>query len=186
MKIGVLPVGRLPPEVPRILVRGVPEVFPGSTCLAVEKPFAVPAEAYVKRRGQFSSSVILNAIRVFALDHGEFDRVLGVVDVDVFASGLNFVFGEAYTPGEAALISLLRLKPSFYGETGGFDVFAGRVLKEAVHELGHTLGLSHCLKETCVMHFSNSVSDTDKKESLFCGQDYLQALLAIKQFRETS
>ncbi|MEA2005134.1 MAG: hypothetical protein U9O50_02570 [Acidobacteriota bacterium] len=39
---------------------------------------------------------------------------------------------------------------------------------EAVHELGHTYGLSHCPDAKCVMHFSNSLLDTDKKSASFC------------------
>jgi archaemetzincin len=54
-----------------------------------------------------------------------------------------------------------------------------RALKEAVHELGHTLGLRHCSRSLCVMHFSNSIFDTDKKKSLLCDQCYLQAAIAI-------
>jgi archaemetzincin len=102
-----------------------------------------------------------------------------VVDVDIFSSGLNYVFGEAYVPGNAALISLWRLKPEFYRENAGTNVFAVRMLKEAVHELGHTLGIQHCPKSYCVMHFSNSIFDTDKKQTLLCDQCYLQASLAI-------
>jgi len=185
MKLGVLPIGQVPNKVPRDLARALPTIFPDTLCLALENPWPLPATAYVETRRQYSSSVILSGVGAFAEDYAGFDRVLGVVDVDVFASGLNFVFGEAYTPGKAALISLWRLKPSFYSETASSDVFAKRVLKEAVHEAGHTLGLKHCSKESCVMHFSNSISDTDKKESLFCRQHYLQASLAIKRFRET-
>ena len=54
-----------------------------------------------------------------------------------------------------------------------------RTQKEAVHELGHTFNLQHCHRTFCVMHFSNSIFDTDKKESLLCDQCYLQAALAI-------
>jgi archaemetzincin len=43
-----------------------------------------------------------------------------------------------------------------------------RVIKEAVHELGHALGLTHCEKSRCVMHFSNSLQDTDFKHYMFC------------------
>jgi archaemetzincin len=179
MKIGILSVGQAPREVLLELAQALPKIFPDTACSVIKEPLRIPADAFVKKRNQFNSSVILNQIRVFAAGNAGFDRVLGVIDVDVFASGLNYVFGEAYMAGKAALISLWRLKPGFYGEAAGFDVFVSRALKEAVHELGHTLGLHHCEKGFCVMHFSNSILDTDKKQTLFCGQDYLQASLAI-------
>jgi archaemetzincin len=179
MKIGVLSIGQVPREVLLELAQALPKIFPDTVCSVIKEPLPIPADAFVKNRNQYNSSVILNQIRVFAASNAGFDRVLGVIDVDVFASGLNYVFGEAYTPGKAALISLRRLRPDFYGETAGSDLFVLRALKEAVHELGHTLGLHHCARGFCVMHFSNSIFDTDKKQSLFCGQDYLQASLAI-------
>jgi archaemetzincin len=43
-----------------------------------------------------------------------------------------------------------------------------RALKEAVHELGHTLGLVHCPEAGCVMHFSNTLADTDCKSHRLC------------------
>ena len=96
------------------------------------------------------------------------DRILGVVDVDIFAPGLNFVFGEADITGGKAIISLQRLRQEFYGLSQDQDLFQERVLKEAVHELGHTYGLMHCLNPACVMHFSNSLHDTDLKGWNFC------------------
>ena len=96
------------------------------------------------------------------------DRVLGVADVDIFAPGLNFVFGEADIIERRALISLQRLRQEFYSLPQDKKLFRERSLKEAVHELGHTYGLSHCLNSTCVMYFSNSLRDTDVKGWDFC------------------
>src|SRR3989304_4955562 len=59
------------------------------------------------------------------------------------------------------------------------DIFAERSLKEAIHEVGHTLGLRHCPRSSCVMHFSNSIFDTDKKQALLCDECSLQVAIAI-------
>ena len=67
--------------------------------------------------------------------------------------------------GKVAAVYLPRLRPEFYGLEKKVDqLFFQRVIKETVHELG----LGHCPLHKCVMHFSNSVSDTDAKESNFC------------------
>ena len=179
MKIGILPVGEIAPEVLVGLQHGLVKTFPDTSCMIITKVLPVPKVAFNKKRNQYSSSLILNEIKVYASKHEKFQRILGLVNVDIFVPELNYVFGEAYTPGRAALVSLWRLKPKFYGENVSEDVFMLRALKESIHELGHTLGLPHCPRSFCVMHFSNSIFDTDKKQSLLCDECYLQAALAI-------
>jgi archaemetzincin len=117
-----------------------------------------------QHRGQYLASRLLAELPSPDLD----DSILGVVDVDIFAPGLNFVFGEADIVGRRALISLQRLRQEFYGLPRDDNLFKERTLKEAVHELGHTYGLKHCPDPTCVMHFSNSLRDTDLKGWNFC------------------
>jgi archaemetzincin len=179
MKIGILQVGQTAPEVLAALQQGLVKTFPDTACSVIKEVLPVPAVAFDKKRNQYNSSVILNEVRFYAEKRQDFHSVLGVVDVDIFVHGLNYVFGEAYTSGRAALISLWRLKPQFYGDKADKAVYLLRVLKEAVHEVGHTLGLQHCSRAFCVMHFSNSIFDTDKKQSLFCDECYLQAAIAI-------
>jgi archaemetzincin len=161
------------------LAQGLVKIFPDVVCSVIWEVLSVPAGAFDNKRNQYSSSVILNEVRAYAARREDFHSVLGVVDVDIFLPGLNYVFGEAYTHGRAALISLWRLKPQFYGDKADLAIYLLRALKEVVHELGHTLGLSHCSRSFCVMHFSNSIFDTDKKQSLLCDQCYLQAAIAI-------
>jgi len=179
MRIGILPIGQIASEALPEIARGLVKLFPDTTSSVITEALPLPEQAFEKKRKQYNSSQILNELRVFVAKNAEFHRILGVADVDVFASGLNYVFGEAYTPGKAALISLWRLRPEFYHERGDVSIFKLRSLKEAIHELGHTLGLHHCRSNFCVMHFSNSIFDTDKKQSLLCDQCYLQAALAI-------
>ena len=78
------------------------------------------------------------------LERQEFHRVLGILDVDIFSGGLNYVFGETYTPGEAGLVSLWRPKPEFYHDKPDNALFLLRAQKEAIHELDLTLGITHC------------------------------------------
>lgn len=137
----------------------------GHPC-AIGEGMAMPPEAYDPRRGQYLSTAILNALRgKLPLDAL---RALGVANVDLYVPELNFVFGEAQLGGRVAVISVARLQPEFYGLEPNPKVARERMLKEAVHELGHTFGLRHCRNESCVMRFSNSLLDTDRKGNDFC------------------
>ncbi|MDH7500400.1 MAG: archaemetzincin family Zn-dependent metalloprotease [candidate division NC10 bacterium] len=128
--------------------------------------FPAPHYAFQERRGQYHSTAILNQLKK-ALE-GVYDRTLGVADVDLFVPSLNFVFGEADLLHGVAVISLFRLRPESYGLPSDSGLLQERALKEAVHELGHTFGLMHCGHWRCVMHFSNSLADTDRKGHRFC------------------
>jgi len=108
------------------------------------------------------------------LDIPNDERVLGVIDADCYAPGLNFIFGQARLHERDCFIALPRLRQSFYGLPDDENLFRQRVLKEAVHELGHTYGLGHCPNPHCVMHFSNSLHDTDVKDAEFCPRCQMQ------------
>lgn len=122
--------------------------------------------SYNPSRRQYHSTKLLTALEQSARGIDAV-KVLGVTDVDLYVPTLNFVFGEAQCLGRVALISTHRLHPEYYGETDP-ELFRKRVLKEAVHELGHTLGLGHCVNQACVMFFSNSIMDTDRKDYRLC------------------
>ncbi len=183
MKIGILPMGQVETAIVVRIKEDLRRILPDTTFVVIDEKLPLQEEAFDKKRKQHRSNTILSEIQSFAAKKADLNRVLGVVDADIFVPELNFVFGEAVCPGKAALISLWRLKPEFYGDASNMELFSARALKEAVHELGHTLGLRHCSRSSCVMHFSNSIFDTDKKQSLFCDQCYLHATISINKLR---
>jgi archaemetzincin len=181
MKIGVLPIGQVEEAVLLRIQIGITRLFPDTTCRAVDEKITLRKTAFDKKRKQYRSRLILSDVQGYTLKNSDLNRVLGVVNVDIFVPGLNFVFGEAVCPGKAALISLWRLRPEFYGKVPDLELFYARTVKEAVHELAHTLGLRHCPRSSCVMHFSNSISDTDVKQRLFCNTCYLHVRTSIER-----
>ncbi|HEX7180098.1 MAG TPA: hypothetical protein VF220_10265 [Nitrososphaeraceae archaeon] len=91
-----------------------------------------------------------------------------ILDVDAYSSGLNFVLGQAFPHRRLGAVYLPRIKEEFYGLKPNNELFYERMVKECVHELGHIFGFNHCPDMLCVMHFSNSLSDTDFKRKSFC------------------
>jgi archaemetzincin len=126
----------------------------------------LPLPAADRARKQILARAILAQLR--ALPDPGASRVLGVTEADLYAPGLNFVFGEADLGGRGAVISLARLRPEYYRLEPNPALLLGRAVKEAVHELGHTYGLSHCARPSCVMHFSITLADTDRKGARPC------------------
>lgn len=151
------PIGLVDPEILTFLMRSLSLLYSTKLLPSIE----VPQKAYDKTRRQFDGSGILETLPEME------DAVLGVTEEDAYVDGLNFIFGLACD--RKALIALRRLRPEFYGLPEDEELFKRRVLKEAVHELGHVFGLDHCTDRNCVMYFSNSILDTDFKDWRYCG-----------------
>jgi len=171
LRIAILRIGTVDKAVIQIVRNGLRKVFPKTVCTVLEEILPIPQDAYSSTRKQYNSSRILAKMSDFVKDRNT-ERGLGITDIDLYVPNLNFVFGEAECPGRFAIISLSRLKPEFFGQPPNRTLFHERSVKEAVHELGHTLGLHHCRNPKCVMFFSNSLLDTDRKEATFCERCY--------------
>jgi archaemetzincin len=163
LAIRLISVGSLPPVLLGFLQDGLRRELGAVVRLGENLP--LPASC-PEGRGQYPGEPFLAALAAVG-GAGE-DLILGVTGVDLTVPGLNFIFGLADSRSRGAVISLARLYPEFYGQPRNPGLFKERALKEAVHELGHLLGLDHCPDPACIMSFSNSLADTDRKGLGFC------------------
>jgi len=126
-----------------------------------------PQFAFHRERQQYHSSEILQAMQEHAANGAW--RVLGVTGMDLYIPILTFVFGEAQMGGPCAVVSFHRLMQEFYGLPADPSVLIDRLIKESVHEVGHTLDLTHCDDYSCAMAPSHAVEWIDLKGAALCG-----------------
>ena len=166
MRVGVVPIGNVPAAVKRVASTALRSVYDAEVTMGEDQP--IPESAYDGDRDQYrAESLIELASRI-----GGEEKNLAITNADLYYRRRNYVFGLAYLDGNGSVVSTYRLQTS---SDGGFsqrsaqDVFADRVRKEVVHEVGHTMGLEHCENNRCVMNFSPTVREVDRKEEHFCG-----------------
>ena len=135
------------------------------SCHVHEEPFLADF-ACDPRRGQYYSTSLLQRMQSLASDPQA--AWLGVTGLDLFIPILTYLFGEAQLGGRCAVVSFHRLREEFYGLSADPDLLRQRLVKEAAHELGHVLGLRHCLDWQCVMASTHDVERLDLKGEEYC------------------
>lgn len=163
-KLQLLPVGQFDARLLDWLRQALAEKFNVKAEIlspALDVGFAIHAE-----RGQYHSSEILAQMQSYVTR--DTWKLLGVTALDLYIPILTFVFGEAQVGGSSAIVSYHRLRQEFYGLPEDVDTLANRLLIEAVHELGHTLRLTHCEDYRCAMAASHAVEWIDIKDSGYC------------------
>jgi archaemetzincin len=162
--VHLLPVGEVDRSMLENLCLSIPQRFPVACEIL---PFHLdPAPAYHPERQQFHSSEILQRVRAM-VQPGDW-RFLAIANVDLYIPILKYVFGEAQIGGPCALVSMFRLRQEFYGRDPDETLLGQRLLKESIHELGHTFDLPHCQSYRCVMASSHAVEWIDLRDSSFC------------------
>ncbi len=160
----LLPIGKVDDNLLRGLQNGIPQ-FVDVLC-EVLPPVLDPAPAFHSERQQHHSSELLQ--RMQGLVSRRTWRLLGVTSLDLYIPILTFVFGEAQMGGPCAVVSTYRLRQEFYGLKPDAELLEQRLLKESVHELGHTLDLRHCQDYACVMASAHAVEWIDLRGTALC------------------
>lgn len=179
--INIIPLSNINKDILEYLQDNLGKIFKKETRVLYR--ISIPDYSYDQSIKQHNAESILNHLNKKLSLKNIRDINIAVLDLDIFVPRLNFVFGMAVNFPRICLISTARLNPLFYSDLKSSPrgksrliyiskedrkIFNERILKEAVHEIGHTLGLWHCPDYKCVMYFSNTLLDTDKKSNNFC------------------
>jgi len=162
--LDIVPIGRINDTILQRLSLTINHCF-GYPC-RINGEWESPSYAYNPDRKQYYSTMILKEL--YGWVKNDSIRAFAVTNLDLYIPIFTFVFGEAQLGNNCAIISLNRLRQEHYGLPTDDELFFSRVEKEAIHELAHTFGLTHCYDVNCIMHASYTIGDTDVKSTQFC------------------
>ncbi|MEI6575837.1 MAG: archaemetzincin family Zn-dependent metalloprotease [Bacteroidota bacterium] len=124
------------------------------------------SEFYDPVRGQYNGNKLLKVVDDnFSLSYF---KTFGLFHVDLYIPILTYIFGQAFLNGRTGIGSIFRLSNERYGMKTDKNIIHERLVKEVIHELGHTFGLIHCHIPSCVMRSSTYVEDIDQKSQHLC------------------
>ena len=121
--------------------------------------------AYDLKRDQYHSTAILEKL-ASKLPSGAI-KIVAITNEDLFIPILTHVYGEAQLAGKACIVSTFRLQEGRSISTIGKKL-ENRIVKEVLHELGHTFDLRHCKDKTCITHYCRRIKDVDRKSDQLC------------------
>lgn len=164
---------RLWREISVVPLGGLPDSDLGLVLAALSSRVDLPCRALlhlppialepIPGRPQFDADRLLVRLEQLA------DRtpLVGVTAHDLSLPIFTHVFGRARLGGQAAVVSLARLRQP----AAGLDdrtALSRRATAEILHELGHLAGREHCAEPDCLMRFAATVEAVDLRGLAFC------------------
>lgn len=138
------------------VAEGLKKVYPNVKVLEV---IDFPENAYYKERNRYRADSIIKFLNTRTKE-GFITIGLTSKDISVTKGEIKDfgVMGLGYRPGKACVASDFRLNKENSDE---------QFYKIAIHELGHTQGLSHCPEKMCFMRSAEGKNPTNE-ETDFC------------------
>ena len=159
----IAPIGDFTPELLDLIRAEIKRIYAFPTEV---RPLLEDLEfAFHPNRNQYHSTPILEELARKA--PADAIKVLALVQEDLFIPILTHVYGEAQLGGKACIVSTIRLNEG-HRALNNQEPYLSRIIKEAIHELGHTFKLRHCREHTCLMHYCRNESDVDRKSDQLC------------------
>ncbi len=135
----------------------------------IEETLEIPLESYNQEINQYFAPNLLDQLRSYAIENNYY-KILGIIPDVLYSKWCHYLYGQAEFGDEmetkASIISSIRIMIEL-DPVDKQNMYFKRILKESIHEIGHTLNLDHC-ENDCVMKISESLSDIDKKPYNYC------------------
>jgi len=156
LKIVVQPIKGLPKATTNYIVADLKKVFAN---VQVNPPIELPKSTLNEAKTRHRAILILDYLKKFS-NNGAI--VIGLTNKDISATKGKIndwgVMGLSYRSGITCVASIYRLKGKNRLE---------KFTKVAIHELGHTQGLPHCVNRKCLMRSAQG-KDRFNEVSTFC------------------
>ncbi|MFT3932132.1 MAG: matrixin family metalloprotease [Chitinophagaceae bacterium] len=146
----------MPKEEVEFVVKALKKNYP---FVKLNDPIDLPAKAYTPLRKRYRADSLINFL---AGQTGNGSVTIGITDKDISTTKGNIsdwgVMGLGFCPGNACVASTFRLAKENKSD---------QLFKIAIHELGHTMGLSHCKVATCFMRDAEGGNPINEEKE-FC------------------
>jgi archaemetzincin len=129
----------------------------------------LPKDAYNAAWARYSADSLLVQLKKIKPSNADF--IQGLTDQDIFTptekSPYWGIFGLGSFVNPTSVVSTFRLHAGNCSE----EKFKERLIKVALHELGHNLGLEHCPSLNCMMESANgTITTVDNEKIAVCDQ----------------
>ena len=134
--------------------------------VVLKESIPFPKNSFYKPRNRYRADSIIKNLKNSI---GEDSIIVGLSNMDISTTKGKVkdwgIMGLGYRPGKSCVVSDFRLNNKNKNE---------QFYKVVLHELGHTEGLPHCPKKTCLMRDAEGKNHLDE-ETKFCEscQNYL-------------
>jgi archaemetzincin len=167
VEILVQPLEAVPEKRLDVVKKGLEDAFGVSVTIAPNIP--LPREAWYAPRSRYRAEKLLDHLKTVA--GPRFKIVVGITAKDISTTKGEHedwgIFGLGEVGGTSCVISTYRLGARGADE----EKLQDRLLKIAVHEAGHVMGLDHCLHKGCVMQDAeSSILTVDQETGKFCDE----------------
>lgn len=127
------------------------EIYPK---IRIKKAIDIPSSAYYKPRDRYRADSIIRYLNIKTLNN---HVTIGITNKDISVTKGNIrdygLMGLGFCPGKACVVSSFRLSKKNT---------MNQLFKIAIHELGHTQGLTHCQVKNCFMRDAEGKNHTDE------------------------